>query len=537
MSTLQGELDRLVPIVVESLPEYIEKYFNEHIAPNRNLINAIEHEMGDWYELNKESDTSVSCIVKYILESSFSMNSDVNVHLKSYMEMRRNQKKYWFKTIKEELNIDGLETTKRNKRFVNNDYERFLLYSKTHKVTEHYDSREDFILKRYSEIEKWAKTQSSPLCDYTYIRLLSDNSQAKAFIIDTACELFNYIKEDMYGNPMGFATSLPSEVFDLPFFGYRQERLSLETEREDDNINVIDKYFYGDNTVATIVKTFNISEQFGVVEDVENMANRETMSTYRSFDTSDLQLLAILCSSITVDTFSNDIVEMPLTQLASQFYRKSNLRGRDLVNCLNHVDKMARYTMQAEHYQDGMYEKILLHFYDVHYRIPAEQNERERNIDKEMADVIKDSELSKNLDFDLSKAVVQFSIGKTIKDAWKDSKISQVYSKLYHLIDSQEPKAKSFLFILENERLRIYPELEIERLPYSFFTDKLRFSNMKPNKIKGEIDKTIRLLQDQNILIDKYSMEPMGVHIRFLPFSYTEKLVYNIPVDKNSVLL
>lgn len=530
MNQLQGNMldfDTMVTVVVENLPSYLQDYFQKNIRYNEQLLSAICHEMGEWSQYEHLDLSDISFVARYILETSLSLSSDINGHIKRYSNLRRYQKRYWFDTVKKELGVEGKKASPRNKTFISDECDRYFMLKKTNNIEDTYKNREDFIWHRYREIEQWAQEPTSPLCRYVYIRLLNDTSQAKAFIIDMGYEIFTYIKNEQYGNPLGFRTSLPTDVFKAPFFGFRQERLVLDTESDEQVINVIDKYAYKDTTVDTIVRTFNIGEQTSISE-AEDLAQKEVAVNYRSLDTNDLQLLTLICSNITADTINDDVVEISLNQICHQFYRKENVRTKARKEVLNHIERLAKYTLQAEQYADGMYEKLVLHFFDVHYRIPAEKNSGERDIDQEMADFLSESELGKSLDFDLSKAVIQFSLGKTIKDAWKEEKMSQIYSKLYHLIDVQEPKAKTMLFILENERMKIYPELELKSLPYKFFTDKLRFSNMPPNKIKAEIDKILQLIKEQGILIDNYSMGALSIDLEFLPFSKTEKLVYRI---------
>lgn len=532
-----------VNVIYENLPHYLIEYYDDRIISNDEVLEKIFNEMKDWYVRNRAGlDTSnIKYLIQFVLEINLSMNADITQAYERYIEMRRSQKKYWFKEIQEELGIKGKTAKKSNRMLITEDCKRYFLLKKTNApVSGEFKTKDDYIQYRYKEVEEWSKERTRPLITYTYLDFLRPTSQAKAFVIDVGFEVFHYIKEEMYGNLDGFLTSLPGEIFNNPYFGFRQESLNLEVKVKDDEVQVLDEYAYGTSIVQTIVKAYNIEDYIDMsptdlAERISNDRRGYGLATnMKSLDTNDLALLSIVCSNMTANTLNEDNLEMSLADVCHQFYRKNTIRKREYLFVLKHIEKLANYTLLSERVNDGIYEKAILHFFDVHYQMPAEEKSGEINVDKEIAEVINQDDLTDDYELDISKSVIQFMIGKTIKDAWKGDLILKVYSKLYNQIESTESKVRAFLFILEGERLRIHPATSIECLPYSFFTSKLRFNNMKPNKIRAEIKNTLQFLFDQKVLIESFSVEQMGVNIKFYPFTPTEQMVYRIDTAKES---
>lgn len=528
-----------VNVIYENLPHYLTEFYDERI--NDEIQEKLFNEMKDWYIRHREGldISNIKYLIQFVLEINLSINADVNQAYDRYIEMRRSQKKYWFKGIQEELHINGKKPKKSNRKLITEDCNRYFLLKKTKApVAGDFQNHDEYIKYRYKEIEDWSKERNKPLISYTYFDLLRPTSQAKAFIIDIGFEVFHYIKEEMYGNLDGFLTSLPGEIFNNPYFGFRQESLNLEVKVKDDEVQVLDEYTYGNSTVQTIVKTFNMQDYIDMSPtDLAERINHDRQgyglaTNMKSLDSNDIQLLSIVCSNMTANTLADDNLEMSLADVCHQFYRKNQIRKREYLFVLKHIEKLANYTLQSEKLNDGIYEKVILHFFDVHYQMPAEEKRGEINVDKEIADVINQEDLAEDYELDISKSVIQFMIGKTIKDAWKGDLIKKVYSKLYNQIGPAESKVKAFLFILEGERLRIHPDTKIECLPYSFFTSKLRFNNMKPNKIRAEIKNILQLLVDQQLLIESFTIEQLGVNIQFYPFTPTEQMVYRIGLPK-----
>ncbi|MBQ7563131.1 MAG: hypothetical protein IJT16_03975, partial [Lachnospiraceae bacterium] len=324
----------------------------------------------------------------------------------------------------------------------------------------------------------------------------------------------------------GYLTSLPTSIFDAPFFGYRQEKAHPITSIQDGQVEVLDEYAYNGSIIQTVIKSISYDKDKGIDPGVlsEKLAedfiiNKNT----KILDSKDLQLLANVCSNITASVLNEDTLTISLQTLCKQFYRKKTIRTREYIDTLKRLERLSEYTLKASRHTDSGFEKMIIHFFDIHYHIPTESGPN-KNIDEEILEFLKDDTIS---GFVYSDAVIQFNIGKSIKDSWRENQIQRVYSKLYNQIESQESKAKAFLFILEGERLRIYPDGELT-LPYSFFLNKLRFSSEKLSKIKKEIEKNLDFLKDQKILLEDYTLKKTGVLLKFYPFSQTERMVYRI---------
>ena len=528
-----NNLETITNIIEENISDKIRNFYQETFLEDYKLRGRIHAEMGEWCTEKKLSVAALDLnfLIMYTIDMAIAASSSIDAAFKKYSEQRRAQKKYWFGLIKEELGIDGLTPTKNNRRLVSEEASNYFFLKRVGApvISGDFPSEEAYIAYRYETIRNWFSNRESYLIDYAYFRSLRIASQAKAFLIDIACEVLTYIKEEMYGSLEGYLTSLPTTVFEAPFFGYRQEKAHPKAEILDGEIQVIDEYQHDGNLIQTVMKSINYDED--AVMDPAEIGDKlleefQLSKQAKILDSKDLQLLASVCSNITASVLTEDSLTISLQTLCKQFYRKKTIRTREYIDTLKRLEKLSEYTLKASRYNDNVYEKMIIHFFDIHYHIPTESGPN-KNIDEEIVEFLKDDTIT---GFDYSDAVIQFTMGKTIKDSWRENQIQRVYSKLYNQIESQESKVKAFLFILEGERLRIYPQDEL-MLPYSFFLNKLRFSSENLSKIKSEIKKNLDFLKDQGILLESYEMKKTGVSVKFYPFSPTEQLVYRIKVS------
>ena len=525
-----NNLETITNIIEENISDKIRSFYQEVFLNDFDLRSQIYTEMGEWCTEKKLRvfDLDLTQLILYTIEMGVTSSTNIDQALSNYLESRRTQKKYRFRLIKEELEIDGHKPTKRNKRLVTAEAENYFFLKQVGSpvIQENFNTKEEYIRFRYEYIKKWFEKRASYLIDFTYFRSLQVRSQAKDFLIDLACDVLTYIKEEMYGSLEGYLTSLPTNIFDAPFFGYRQEKVHPITSIQDGQIEVVDEYAYDGNIIQTVIKSISYDKNKGVDPEVlsEKLVEDFTINkNSKILDSKDLQLLANVCSNITASVLNEDSLTISLQTLCKQFYRKKTIRTREYIDTLKRLERLSEYTLKASRHTDSGFEKMIIHFFDIHYHIPTESGPN-KNIDEEIIEFLKDETIT---GFDYSDAVIQFNIGKSIKDSWRENQIQRVYSKLYNQIESQESKAKAFLFILEGERLRIYPEGELT-LPYSFFLNKLRFSSENLSKIKKEIGKNLDSLKDQHILLEDYVLKKTGVSLKFYPFSQTERMVYRI---------
>lgn len=525
-----NNLETITNIIEENISDKIRSFYQEVFLNDFDLRSQIYTEMGEWCTEKKLRvfDLDLTQLILYTIEMGVTSSTNIDQALSNYLESRRTQKKYRFRLIKEELEIDGHKPTKRNKRLVTAEAENYFFLKQVGSpvIQENFNTKEEYIRFRYEYIKKWFENRASYLIDFTYFRSLQVRSQAKDFLIDLACDVLTYIKEEMYGSLEGYLTSLPTNIFDAPFFGYRQEKVHPITSIQDGQIEVVDEYAYDGNIIQTVIKSISYDKNKGVDPEVlsEKLVEDFTINkNSKILDSKDLQLLANVCSNITASVLNEDSLTISLQTLCKQFYRKKTIRTREYIDTLKRLERLSEYTLKASRHTDSGFEKMIIHFFDIHYHIPTESGPN-KNIDEEIIEFLKDETIT---GFDYSDAVIQFNIGKSIKDSWRENQIQRVYSKLYNQIESQESKAKAFLFILEGERLRIYPEGELT-LPYSFFLNKLRFSSENLSKIKKEIGKNLDSLKDQHILLEDYVLKKTGVSLKFYPFSQTERMVYRI---------
>ena len=525
-----NNLETITNIIEENISDKIRSFNQDVFFNDFDLRSQIYTEMGEWCTEKKLRvfDLDLTQLILYTIEMGVTSSTNIDQALSNYLESRRTQKKYRFRLIKEELEIDGHKPTKRNKRLVTAEAENYFFLKQVGSpvIQENFNTKEEYIRFRYEYIKKWFENRASYLIDFTYFRSLQVRSQAKDFLIDLACDVLTYIKEEMYGSLEGYLTSLPTNIFDAPFFGYRQEKVHPITSIQDGQIEVVDEYAYDGNIIQTVIKSISYDKNKGVDPEVlsEKLVEDFTINkNSKILDSKDLQLLANVCSNITASVLNEDSLTISLQTLCKQFYRKKTIRTREYIDTLKRSERLSEYTLKASRHTDSGFEKMIIHFFDIHYHIPTESGPN-KNIDEEIIEFLKDETIT---GFDYSDAVIQFNIGKSIKDSWRENQIQRVYSKLYNQIESQESKAKAFLFILEGERLRIYPEGELT-LPYSFFLNKLRFSSENLSKIKKEIGKNLDSLKDQHILLEDYVLKKTGVSLKFYPFSQTERMVYRI---------
>ncbi len=523
----------LVRVLSDTLPAELVDYYSGAVT-DPVFLSKLETHMGNWYR-DHRADADLSdpmSLIWYTLEHSMELSINAEQAYTKYVDNRRSSKKNWLNKIKKEYELikEGQESS----GLLSVDADSyFSLKNMNGPVSGEFTDRNDYINKRFEEIQEWQKNKETSLLSFIYFDVLQPIQKVKALLIEVGVYSFESIMTQMYGNlEGGLFTSVPASVFLNPFFSYQQNTYDqIGFDYENGVGTFYNEYSLENNVIRTAFKTVELSEEEAkdnaIIQSLQNQYKLSDKA--KSLDPIDFQILQTICSNLTASVLSGGTMTISLKSLARQFYKKnSGIRGRDYLLLIRHINKLAEYTLSATRRNENTktVEKIILHFMDVHFQIPTNTQNEIRNIDREIREVLdeKNDELD-GVSMDISETILQIIPGKTITDAWKEDTLQRVYSKTYAQIE--DAKTKLFLTIMETERLNIYPKTS-EILDVSFFTNRLRF-NMSASKTRTAIKDGLKSLMDRGIVINNFDfIDKTHIEIKYVPINSTERIVYKI---------
>lgn len=524
----------MAKVMLDNLPTRFQDYFDKRIS-GTPVSDEIYSQMADWFfqkmEEGLNTEVTLLNITYYIIETATLQYGDAKESLKNYITNKRNRKNYIYNSVRKEYLGNP---TPDDPLFLHNKCEQYFDLMSVDNELKQYSSKKEYIDMLFDKITVWKKEKDSYLFDYMFFEKLDNRRKAACFIAELGTSIFKIINDQFYGRINGSLTSIPSSFLE-GLFTLRNESLDLDLVISDDKAvsskKSVIKNEDGGTVIIDTVYDKHV-EDFSGLDSVEKNAmikklveeNKLKISA-ESLSSRDLQVIATIFSSFSAASLAQRCIPLNGRAFVSQTLGKKVVKLREVRQVLRSVDKLASTEINISRKNSkGQVESVgTVSFFDVVYGIDT--YDEDSTFEYNMNDSGNTSQ--KLDDAILSGDAWTINIFPTafFKDTWSDSINAEVYTKQYQ--QEVGPKAKSYMFLLQNERLLIYPEMK-KFFSYGYLKSKIRLDNVRASYVQKEIRDILQTLLDAQIVVDTFEMSNTGVTITFLPFTDLEKDLYKV---------
>ncbi len=521
-------------LISAELDSSLSDFFDENI--DTSLGRELKGFMEEWcnkaaYVKEYDGKYTFENFIWYILSDVD--KTEAAIPRKEYFEMRRQRKKYFVSCIKKEKSSgfkDGVLAQTADTYF-------FLMRTSSADM-KHYSSREEYLEEKYLQVMNWGKDNQSNLISYPYIHNVSEKRAAKCFLYDCAFRVYDLILHDYYGNVVsGVISKFPSFI-NNGIFSLQPKDKNLKVEVLEDQIQAYDEIVYTkDNGNSEIIRTVTdsvygdfsqISEENTENALIESLVNKGKISLHNNvLDSTDKALFGMIYSSFNVEDINKGTKSINLLQLVKSVYDTPRKSG--YLSIIEHLERMSKYRidMRTTNSRGDFIRGGSISFFDIIFQIPqnddseATYNEfsiTDGHSEESFLDAIKTCS-------DLSGIQVDVMPSKYIKDAMRSNMNYSILTRLYS--KDMPVKVKSLLMLLTSERTDIYPKSKCS-LPYAFFIEKLRMTDLKKSALVKQLREMLFYLKDNDILVSDFDMGTYTVDIAFVPIDETERILYKL---------
>lgn len=540
MSAVNDKKDSIyisAKVLLDNIDQHILDYYNDKIA-NQPLSNYLYEEMKEWFMEKSNTlkddfvcEPSLLNIIYYIIETSSLQMGDTKAAYSFYQENKRNRKNYMYGVIKKEY--EGKPTPKNPLYLKHKADTYFELLLVSPKLTK-YDSKEQYITKLFEEITEWKNNKNASLFDFMFFERLDDKRKAGCFLFEIGENIFRIITEEFYGKIDGGVTSFPTELFD-GVFSLRKENLDLEIELNDNKAFSKSESILKDEsgnqvTVTTIYD--ELERDFSTLSEEEKTAmidklrlDNELVLQAKSLSAQDLVVLTNVYSYLNAQVLNENFFSVNGTQFVQQVLGRKKLRLRDKKHVIDSLNRLAQADIKFTRTNSkGVVDYVgNFSFFDITYGNTSNDVDSSYdytvNSDNDKMKEIDDSILSSD------KWTINFFPSQYLKEQWSKNVTAEIYTKQFQQIPDAKPK--SYMLLLEDERLKKYPEMSVF-LSYAYLKNKIKMDTMRPVHMKKEISEHLTTLKDHNIVVESFQFSATGVFVNFLPFTTLEKELYGI---------
>lgn len=524
----------MAKVMLDNLPSRFQEYFYKKIEGTQ-VADELYSQMADWFfqKIGEGIGNEVTLLnlTYYIIETATFQYGDAKESLKNYVTNKRNRKNYIYNSIRKEYLGNP---TPDDPMFLHNKCEQYFDLMSVDNDLKPYSSKKEYIDMLFDKITDWKKDKDSYLFDYMFFEKLDSKRKAACFIAEIGTSIFKIINDQFYGRINGSLTSIPSSFLE-GLFTLRNESLDLDLVITDDKAvsskKSVIKNEDGGTVIIDTVYDKHV-EDFSGLDTVEKNAmikklveENKLKTSAESLSARDLQVMATIFSSFSAASLAQTSIPLNGRAFVSQTLGKKVVKLREVRQVLKSVDKLASTEINiSRRNAKGQIESIgTVSFFDVVYGINTFDEdssfEYSMNDSGNSSQMLDDSILSGDA-WTINIFPTAFS-----KDTWSDSINAEIYTKQYQ--QEVGPKAKSYMFLLQRERLLIYPEMS-KFFSYGYLKSKIRLDNIRASYVQKEIRDILQTLQDAMIIVDTFEMSNTGVIITFLPFTDLEKDLYKV---------
>jgi len=542
----------MATVLCEEISPAITTYFTSHIM-NTELEDCFYDSMKEWFleklAVHLPQEFSFINLVYYVYEDIVTKFEDSSKAYTSLLKEKLNRRDYLFRIIKDEYSGSPKP---RNPLYLKNQADEYFSIMDTDSSLPKYTTKQAYMDFSYNEIEQWKKS-GDYIFKFRYFSKLDNAKKISYFITDLGLEISTIVTNKYYGKYDGNLTSLPEYLVKNAIFSFKPSTEEGELSVEDDR--VISKNVYefvnDENNYSTVLETI-IDEQSGnfisyneedkdyLITQIRNQGALKT--SYDVLDSRDEAALATIYSSFSVDSLSEDWVRFKGRSFVGQVLGKSNFRARDVKQVLNSLDKLASTVIRTEQRdeQGNLTSKGILSFFDVRYGTAGTVNSTVSvSLDAPNQNQIhfsSSTELPEKV-LTSDNLVIEIAPSAYLKNLWRERVNTEIYTK--HYLEIGSSKAKSLMMLLQNERVRQYPQ---SKLSFSYATLRSRLHlKMKLNIMKRDLEQQLKELVEKKVVVESYTFGTNALIVYLLPFTKLEKILYKIDTDEpdesNEILL
>lgn len=520
----------------------LPKHMHEIFHKNLEVIYApLVEELGEWMSnstLIHSDEISLEVLVLYMIDYVIESVSTEQASLELYKRQKRNKKDYLYKCVQKELDNP---CSKKNS-YILAEWELLNLpQMKGQLEKEPARTEEEFCKSRLAEIEEWYRDPSSYLCDFKYFNVLSPKRKMKCFLDDLGVYIYTIICTEFYRNKLGFLTKSPDVTFgmdDGAIINWQSSAMDLQYEALPDKIIV---YELIGNSNSMNQRRLIIDEVSCDCSSPERQKEAiakldqeyKTGVRLRTLDPLDFNIILAILNNMTLETATSEPLILPFKSLCNDVYGKERFDKRKKRELLYRMFKLARIKISSN-VQDAQTGKYvggdIISFFDLTYDI--------RTVASGNNPVLTTIGLTEHAFPDVSKFSIEdidsmiFTLVPSLfmKEQWQSGLHSYVSSHMYKQITTQ--KGKFLLQILQGERIRIYPAVNV-KLPLDYFRKKFRFPAGNNGRVKREIVAEIEQLKALHAIVEDYQVLRASIEITFVPLSDFEKIKYKIETPES----
>jgi len=529
----------MATVLCDELSSDLSTYFLSHIN-NTSLEDVFFDHMKEWFfeklSLNLPQEMNFLNLVYFTYEDIIATFEDSSKAYSALLKEKLNRRDYLFRVIKEEY----MGSPKpRNPLYLKSQADKYFSIMETDSSLVRYESKQDYINAAYQEIEQWKK-DGDYIFKFRFFSKLDNSRKMSYFITDLELEIVTIITQKYYGKYDGNITSLPEYFVRTPFFSFKPDTKEGELSVEDDRVVSKNVYKYVDeetnnvNVLETIIDeqsgnftSYDEKEKEYLISQLRNQGTIKT--SFDVLDTRDEAVLATIYSSFSADSLSEDWIRYKGRSFVGQVLGKSTFRARDVKQVLNSLDKLANTVARTEQHDEmgNLIGRGTLSFFDVRYGIAGNSNSTfSVSLDMKNQDQIHystSSELPEKI-LTSNDLMIEIAPSAYLKTIWRERINTEIYTK--HYIEISSSKAKSIMMLLQNERVRLYPQ---SKLTFSYATLRTRLHlEMKLNVLKRDLGQQLQELIDKKIIVDSFNFGTSGLTVYLLPFTQLEKILYKI---------
>ena len=535
-------------IICKFLPEKLTDYYEKNYA---DFGMELEEIMKDWtfhnFQIGQADElysySTIEKTIMYLLDTELSEFTEME-SLYRYKELQRNRKNYMYRVIRQE--VGELKTTPNNPCYIMHEWKALNdpIIQKNPEIANLLDGLdyEAFKKKKYSEVTLWKEAPESFLFEFPYFQSLDNKRKAGCILQDIGYSVFSIICKKFYRRKEGFITKTPNLNLstDTAIVNWQNSISSLKAEYVDEKIVFFETLSAGNGEVridhAEIPFTVSPSEK-----DFERVYREKVKQLSEEFNSGarartlgplDFTIYTSILNSMNIAALSGQDLTIKLTDIAADVYgdeieQKPKSRKRIYVEVMSRIHKMAnirirQYVQDADGNLKG---GGLISFFDYEFIIEDEN--------KPMVDKLQSLTLSEkpgDIDFsslsakELETIVIRISPSQFTRNKWQSGVHTRIVSTLYRQISD---KGKIILQILQEARMKIYPEKRT-RIKIADLKKQIRFNEeTRPNRIKKELDREIGEIKKQG-MIQSYQIVNGYIELEFMEPDEIEKIAYKI---------
>ena len=488
--------------------KYIDPYISENLKDNFNkhlkdpLLN--KYFLNECQTFTEDNNIDITDIIAYSLYVALLKGTPVDAYAAVKKE-KRQIKQNWIRKIKEE--IDGTPSPRNPKNL--QIYADSVFQVNVVKDPSYSKTTSDIMLEIYDQILEWKSDSKALISDYFFFSYKPEKAKFSAFQADFMEESLKILIDRFDGSIDGMSVRFPISMTQHPIFSFAAAEANFAVDMLNNEFSFFSVYKSEsdevDETITTRYQPISDSDdnlklleaQKEITSGIQNKYNINLIK--RDLDTKDQEILTHLFSLISFELLN---IEQYITVDIRDFVKKI-------------------YGSNRPEYQKNLGER-LANLRDYSYTITVK--------DKKDGTLIESSTIGliNYLYINYEEGIFQFRPSDQLISTYQAKAYISVENNAYNSISSS--KAKSLLFILQQERLGLHNAEEMKKsFPLRYFRSRLRLPLRTKNSVLiKDLERQLKILKDKQVIVQDYNftMKNSIIDIVFLPFTEIEIFTY-----------